>query len=140
MLRDLFIKDWGWKLFSLLLAVSIWLTVHRVLEGPKNTAAAVTGSTLTYGNLPIFIVATAADVHLFHVIPDTVSVTVSGPPEVIAVLQANQIRATVDLSEVDSGKDLKRRVDVSVPSGVTLVSVNPPRVGVLIPSSPDKTP
>ena len=136
MLRELFIKDWGWKLFSLLLAASIWLTVHRIIEGPKNATAGAAGSTLTYGNLPVFIVASAADVHLYHVLPDTVSVTVSGSPEVIAVLQANQIRATVDLTDIDSGRDLKRRVDVSVPSGVTLISVEPARVGVLIPPRP----
>lgn len=136
MLRDLFIKDWGWKLFSLFLALFIWLTVHRIVDGPKNTAAGAADRTLTYGNLPVLIVATAADVHLFHVMPDTVSVTVSGSPEVIAVLQAGQIRAAVDLTDLDPGKDLKRRVDVSVPAGVTLISVDPPRVGVLIPPAP----
>jgi len=140
MLRELLIKDWVWKLFSLFLAVAIWLTVHRIIDGPKAAAAGAAGSTLTYGNLPVFIVASAADVHLFHVMPDTVSVTVSGSPEVIAVLQANQIRATVDLTDIDAGKDLKRRVDVSVPSGVTLISIDPPRVGVLIPPTPEKKP
>ena len=140
MLRDLFIKDWGWKLFSLFLAVAIWLTVHKIVDGPKNTDTGAGGSTLTYGNLPVFIVASAADVHLYHVLPDTVSVTVSGSPEVIATLQANQVRATVDLTDVDAGKDLKRRVDVAVPSGVTLISIDPPRVGVLIPPTPEKKP
>jgi len=135
MLRELFIKDWGWKVFSLLLAASIWLTVHNVIE-PKNSTGVHVGSTLTYGNLPVFIVASAADVHLYHVLPDTVSVTVSGSPEAIAVLQANQIRATVDLTGVDAGKDLKRRVDVSAPSGITLISVEPATVGVLIPPKP----
>ena len=81
----------------------------------------------------MFIVATAADVHLYRVAPDTVSVTVSGPPEVIGMLQANQIRATVDLTDIEPAKDLKRRVDVSVPSGITLVSVEPDKVGVIMP-------
>jgi YbbR domain-containing protein len=48
-------------------------------------------------------------------------------------LQANQIRAIVDLTGIESAKDLKRRVDISVPSGVKLVSVDPPKVGVIVP-------
>ena len=135
-MRDLFIKDWGWKLFSLILATGIWLTVHKIIE-PKNAATASTGSTLTYGNLTVFVVATAADVHLYRVAPTTVSVTVSGSPAVLAVLQANQIRATVDLTDITSvkdTKDLKRQVEVSAPSGITLVRVEPQKVDVIIPS------
>ena len=137
MLRDLFIKDWGWKLFSLLLAVGIWLTVHKI-EEPKNSEATAAGSPVTYHNLTVSIVSRTADVHLYRALPNTVSVTVSGPPEVIAVLQANEIRATVDLTEDDSVHDLKRRVDVSVPPGVKLVNIDPPRVGVIIPPTSAK--
>src|ERR1017187_9047715 len=137
MLRDLFIKDWGWKLFSLILAVGIWLTVHKI-EEPKNSEATAAGSPVTYHNLTVSIVSRTADVHLYRAIPNTVSVTVSGPPEGIAVLQANEIRATVDLTEDDSVHDLKWRVDVSVPPGVKLVSIDPPRVGVIIPPTSAK--
>jgi YbbR domain-containing protein len=137
-MRDLFLKDIGWKLFSLFLAAGIWLTVHKVIEEPKSTDVADTGNLVTYGNLPVFIEAAAADVHLYRVIPNTVSVTVSGSPDAIAVLQANQIRPTVDLTGIESANDLKRRVDVSVPLGIKLVSIDPPKVGVLIPPAPEK--
>jgi YbbR domain-containing protein len=132
-MRDLLIKDWGWKLFSLFLAVAIWLTVHKIIEEPKESAAFANANQVTYGNLPLLIVASASDVHLYRVVPDTVSVTVSGSPDAIAVLQANQIRATVDLTAIESARDLRRRVDVSVPSGIELVSVAPAKVGIIIP-------
>jgi YbbR domain-containing protein len=139
-MRDFFFKDLGWKIFSLLLAVGIWLTVHRILQESVEPVTHLGSSTLTYGNLPVLIVASASDVHLYRVAPNAVSVTVSGSPDAIAVLQANQIRATVDLTDIESAKELKRRVDISVPSGITLVSVEPPKVGVIIPPLPLKKP
>jgi YbbR-like protein len=132
-LRSWLLDDLGWKIFSLVLAVAIWFTAHRILLESAAPAPATGGATLTYGNLPVLIVAAAADVHLYRVVPENVKVTVTGSPDAIATLQANQIRATVDLSGIDAAKDLKRSVDVSVPSGVTVVSVEPAKVGVIVP-------
>jgi YbbR domain-containing protein len=135
-LRAWLVEDVGWKIFSLILAVAIWLTVHRILQEPIAPVTSTGGATLTYGNLPVLIVATAADVHLYRVVPENVKVTVTGSPEAIAVLQANQIRATVDLTGIDFAKDLKRSVDVAVPSGITVLNVEPPKVGVIVPPAP----
>ena len=134
MMRDFFVKDFGWKLFSLLLAAFIWYTVHKIIEEPKAATVSPANIPVTYGNVPLAIVATAADMHLFGVNSNTVAVTVSGEKEVMDVLQANQIRATVDLSDFGNNpKDLERRVDVSVPWGVTVVNVEPAKVKVLPP-------
>ena len=132
-MRDRIIIDFGWKLFSVILAVVLWLTVHNIYEEPKTVLASATGDIVTYDNLPVLVVSSGADVGDFRVAPNTVSVTVSGPPNVIAILQANQIRAVVDLTDIESARDLRLRVDVSTPPGVTLVSVDPPRVGVILP-------
>jgi YbbR domain-containing protein len=134
--RGWLVEDFGWKIFSLVLAVAIWLTVHKILLESALPAVNPGGSTLTCGNLPVLIVATAADVHLYRVAPESVKVTVTGSPEAIAVLQANQIRATVDMTGIDSAKDLKRSVDVSVPSGITVLNVEPARVGIIVPPAP----
>jgi YbbR domain-containing protein len=132
-MRDWLTKDFWWKLFSVILAVVIWVTVHNVRDEPVASGAAVAGVTLTYDNLPVQIVATASDVHYFRVLPDTVKVKVSGVPEVIAVLQANQVHPVVNLTDVTATGNLKQRVEVSMPPGVTLVSVEPAEVAVLLP-------
>jgi YbbR domain-containing protein len=137
MLREIFLKDFGWKLFSLLLAAFIWYTVQKLIEEPRAAAVAPANIPVEYGEIPITAVAAAADVHLYGINSNTVSVTVSGPPEVMNVLQANQIHATVDLSDITGKtKDLNRRVDVSVPWGVTVGKVEPPTVLIVPPAKP----
>jgi YbbR domain-containing protein len=131
-MRDLLIKDLGWKLFSLFLAVVIWLTVHQINNESSAPIVPVPGRPVTFEK-QVLIISSAADVRDFRVAPATVTVTVSGPAEVMEVLQANQVRATVDLTDIVAGKDLSRRVDVSAPAGVTLVSVQPPTVGIILP-------
>ncbi|MFZ0829204.1 MAG: CdaR family protein [Verrucomicrobiia bacterium] len=137
-MRDWITKDFGWKLFSLFLAVAIWLTVHKIYEEPGAAPGLVAGNTVTFGNLPVLIVSTAKDVRDFRVAPVTVKVTVGGSAEDIAKLQANQVRAVVDLTDIESAQDLHRLVDVSAPPGVTLVSVDPARVMVFPPPNDKK--
>ena len=137
-MRDWITKDLGWKLFSLFLAVAIWLTVHKIYEEPGVAPGLVTGNTVTFGNLPVLIVSAAQDVRDFRVAPLTVKVTVSGSADDMARLQANQVRATVDLTDIESAADLHRVVDVSAPPGVTLVNVDPPKVMVFPPPNDKK--
>jgi hypothetical protein len=54
----------------------------------------------------------------------------------MAVLQADQIHAVVNLTGIESSHDLHRRVEVSVPTSVTLVNVEPREVDVIVPLSP----
>ncbi|MEJ0088436.1 MAG: CdaR family protein [Limisphaerales bacterium] len=132
-MNDWVTKDFWWKLFSLVLAVVLWLTVYKIREDPVVTAAGTSSVPLTYGSLPVMVVSTALDVHDYRVTPGTVAVKVSGPSEVIAVLQANQIHPVVDLTDITAAHNLRRRVEVSTPPGVTLISVEPTEVDVLFP-------
>jgi YbbR domain-containing protein len=134
MLRDLFFKDFGWKLFSLLLAAFIWYTVHKIIEEPKAALVSPANTQVIYGNVPVFIEATAADMHLYGLNSNTVSVTVSGPPAIMDEFQADEIHAMVDLSDFDNKtKAEDRMVEVSVPWGVTVVNVEPAKLKVIPP-------
>jgi hypothetical protein len=136
-MHDWITKDFWWKLFSLILAVVLWVTVYKIREEPV-VPAAVAGVPLTYGSLPVLVVSRTSDVRDFRVVPGTVAVKVTGPSDVMAVLQANQIHPVVDLTDVATESNLKRRVEVSAPPGVTLVSVVPAEVDVRSPSPTEK--
>lgn len=129
-MRDVIIKDWGWKLFSLLLAVAIWFTVHRILQESATNIAPIS---VTYEGLPVVIVSASADMREYHLLQPTVAVTLSGTPEAIGNLQAKQIHATVNLTDLTTVINAKQRVEVAAPPGVTVISVNPESIGVLAP-------
>ena len=130
-LRNLVLEDFWLKLFSLMLAVLLWLTV--TFASPKDTGADQRVSSKT---LPVTILASAEDVHNFRVSPGEVLVTLQGNPKTLQNLQTNDIRAFVDLTGVAAARDLRKRVEVSVPAGVTLMRVMPDEVQVIFP--PDR--
>jgi YbbR domain-containing protein len=133
-LRIWLLDDVLWKIFSVLLALGIWLTVHKILVGAQANFQQPNISTYTYVSLPVLIVARAADVHNYKVRPEMVSVTVSGSPDDIAKLQADSIRASVDLTDIDAVKEAYKPVDIAMPPGITLMKVVPPQVSVVVPT------
>jgi YbbR domain-containing protein len=124
-------EDFNWKIFSVILAVVVWLTVYKIRDG--SVAPGLLAISNTFTNVPVLAVSATADVQNARIAPDAVSVTVSGASGLMAVLQTNGLQAIVNLTGIDSAHDLKRRVDVAPPPGVTLLNVDPPEVTVTIP-------
>jgi hypothetical protein len=126
-LRHLFIEDFLLKLFSLGLAVVVWLIVTFASQKEGGTASRV------FYNLPVTVWSSAEDVHSFKVSPNDVVVTVQGDAKTLQNLQTKDIRATVDLTGVAVARDLRKRIEVSVPAGVTYLRVDPEEVQVIFP-------
>jgi hypothetical protein len=131
--RDWIAKDLTWKLFSLILAAGLWITIHNLRETPEIAVTPfATVRAVTFTNLPVLPVSANADVHSAQVVPDVVTVKLSGPSDVIAVLQSNKVRAVVNLTDIDAASGSRLPVDVSAPPGVALDTVDPPKVSVTI--------
>jgi YbbR domain-containing protein len=138
-MRDLLTEDFGWKLFSVALAIAIWLIVQTIRNEPV-TGANPPGAimTRTFNDLPVLVVSAAADVREFKVKPSAVQVTVSGRPDVVGVLAEKEIHATVDLTGIESTQSLTKRIDVSAPMEVTLLRVFPADAEVVVPPKRDQ--
>jgi hypothetical protein len=136
-MRDLLTKDVGWKIFSLALAAGVWFTINALRRDTFTpTKPLESWATRAFSNVSVLVVSAAADVREFTVRPAIVQVTVSGRPEVMVALEEKEIRVTVDLTGIEAARDLKKRADVSVPPGVTVVRVVPAEVDVVVPPKP----
>jgi YbbR domain-containing protein len=126
-LRHLLFEDFWLKLFSLVLAVLIWLTVTFASQKEVGTESRV------FSNLPVTILAASEDVHNFKVSPREVEITVRGDAKTLQSLQSKDIQAVVDLTGVAAARDLRKRIEVSVPAGVTYLRAAPEEVQVIFP-------
>lgn len=130
MTRNIFFRNFGWKLFSLALAIIIWLTIKALSAEQGQTEK-------MYLNLPIQIVSSTADVRAFRVEPGTVNVTLKGRPGAINRLAEREIRVMVDASSADFQQSFRRRVDIAVPNGITIIRFEPTEVQLTPPPKPE---
>lgn len=135
-MRDIFIKDFGWKLLSVCVAVVIWLTVHKILSETPDTSPEARVSTLIYSNLPVRAVSSIANVSGYQLDPAMVEVTLTGPANVMAQLEEAEIQTTVDLTEAATNKLSHAKVLVSPPRGVMVFNVSPEEIRIHPPAKP----
>ena len=136
LLRNLLLQDFWLKLFSLALAVLIWLTVSFAIRKEVSPATVLASSHTeerTYYNIPVKVVSTASDVRSFKVNPTEVQVSVRGESRLLEGLQTDDIRAIVDLTGIESARALSKRIDVTTPAGITFLQVVPNEVDVIVP-------
>ncbi len=124
--------DIYWKAFSVLMALGIWLTVHKFSEEGEPTPGMLFVDN-TYSNVPVTVVSSAADARRASIAPNTVTVAVRGSPDAMAGFDAGQLHAFVDLTGIDAAHGMISPVDVATPPRVTLLSIDPPTVTVSLP-------
>jgi YbbR domain-containing protein len=122
LLRHLFFDDIWLKLFSLALAILIWITLAVASQREVATTQRV------FSNLPVNVMSATADARSFKVAPTLVDVTVQGEARRIENLKSGDIRVMVDLTGLEAAHDLGTRLEVAPPAGVTLLRISPPEV------------
>lgn len=134
-LRHLIFDDFLLKVFSVVLAFLIWLTVSFAIRkqgAPVPPLARL--DQITFASLPVVVMSSAADVRNFRVNPKEVEVTVEGDARLLKDLRPEDIRVRVDLTGIEAAHDLRKRIEVSTPVGVAPVRVAPQEVQVIFPA------
>jgi len=136
-LRDLVLKDIWLKLFSLGLAILVWFTLNSMANQKEGltTRQLPLRSTeqRTFSNVPVAVMSSADDSRSFRINPKQVDVTVQGDPNLLKGLNTRDIRVLVDLTGIEAAHDLRKRIEVSTPAGVTRARVEPEEVQVVFP-------
>lgn len=135
--RNLVVKDFWLKLFSLVLAVLIWLTVDFSLSKEVSPWAALIGRTADQTDIPgVHVFAPPMDGRTVTVDPPDVQVTLRGDPKLLKNIRPEDVRAQVNLTGVESASGLRRPVEIILPEGMAYTHVDPAEVEVTV--SPNK--
>jgi YbbR domain-containing protein len=131
-LRNLLLDNLGLKLFALVLATLIWLSIQikidKAIQPPTSPIGAV--SERVFKRHAVSVLSDAANKAAFKLDPSEVSITVKGNITVVENLRADDIQAFVDLTELPPNLDSVSKVVVHTPPDVVLVQVVPPNVRV----------
>jgi hypothetical protein len=129
--RDLVFRDFWLKLFSLVLAVLIWLTIWLfAIRNDMPPSTALGNARLeerTFYNIPVLVMSAAADVRDFKVSPGEVAIRVRGEIKELHALeqklhddpQAREIRALVDLTGIEPVQGMRKKIVVTTPADIT---------------------
>jgi YbbR domain-containing protein len=134
-LRNLIFRDFWLKLFSLILALGVWKVVSKAVDdnlSPRSVTTAMKQEKV-FAGVKVLVVSSAADVRNFKVHPEVVEVTVRAESQFLEGLKATDIRAIVDLTDIEAARGLTKRIEVSTPPGVTYTKISPEEVSVVVP-------
>ena len=132
--RELFFKDLVLKLLSLLLAILTWVALSSIQRSSNPIGNVSLYSGQTFLNVEVVILSSASDVHDYRVEPKTVEVTVEGDAKTLRGLTGKDVRALVDLTDLEAGTNVWKRIEVSTPPGVKTMKVTPREVRVVFPN------
>ncbi|MFM1770673.1 MAG: hypothetical protein RJA22_3202 [Verrucomicrobiota bacterium] len=128
-LRSALFDNLWLKLFSLLLATLIWLTVRTSLN------SATRETTRRFARQPVVVMTESEEYRSFRVEPQQVNVTVRGPAALIEDMNDRDIHAFVQLAGEQSTSGMYP-VEVHVPPGINVVLVAPRTVLVRLANNP----
>jgi YbbR domain-containing protein len=130
--RNLVIKDFWLKLFSLALAILIWLTVQFSISKEVSPLSALIGRTADETVLSVPVRVPPAASRVITVEPAQVQLTLRGDPKLLKRLRTEEVQALVDLAGIETADGLRRPVEIILPPGIAYTRVAPDEVEVRV--------
>ncbi len=127
-MRKILLNNLGLKIFSLALAVLLWLVVRMYLERQARPAATSLSAPAKY-HCPVQVLHSSTNAQVYQVLPNEVTVTVSGDPVVLRRLKPDDIQVFIRLLDLAEPHGVFLP-EVVLPPNVRFVEVEPPQVTV----------
>jgi YbbR domain-containing protein len=121
-LRNVFLRNWGLKLFSFLMALLLWLTL--IPEGKMYTSKTVT--------VPLELYNIPPDMELVEKVQPSLRVLIRAPNRLAPQISATNVHAVLDLSKasIDQKQYPVNRNMVSIPQGAEIEEIYPMQVDI----------
>ena len=126
--REFIRRNFWQKLWSLVLATRIWLTVRFGDPGFGFSQFFGGDVTRSFQGVPVSVLTEAADTGRFRASPSAVDVVVRGPRSRLRDLRGRDIDAYVNLLDPQESQLSRARVRVRVPDGLRIDSLSPSNV------------
>lgn len=132
--RSIFVKDFWPKLFCLILAVLIWSLVSLAIKKETAPPSLPSGPTTRriFTNVPVMILSSGTEPRSFLINPTRIEVAVRGEARIMQSLQEKDLRAVVDVTDIADALDMRKRVEVTGPEGISVLSITPEEVKLTI--------
>ena len=121
-LRNVFLRNWGLKLFSFLMALLLWLTLipEDKIKGPKTVT------------VPLELYNIPPNMELVEKVQPSLRVTIRAPNRLLPQISAANVHAVLDLSKasVDQKQYPVNRNMISIPQGAEIEEIYPMQVDI----------
>ncbi len=119
-LRNIFVRNWGLKLFSFLLALVIWFIIIPEEKLSFETSLSV----------PLLLDNVPAGMEIVEKPPPTIDVTIKAPQRLIDMINSGTVQARLDLStaRVEQTEFPINRNMISYPQGAEVKEISPSHV------------
>jgi len=129
--RQFIERNFWLKVFALILALLTWITVRFAISRQLTFGSApITAVTRVFSKSPVRLLTGADLAGRFRLVPDEVTVTLSGDATILEKLTGKEVTPFVNIARGFSGSGAMGKVEIFAPSGVSIMKIEPADVTV----------